>query len=59
MRRSVIKPLEAMSKAARRIAEGDFDIVLPVSHVTEIAEVRTGFEVMVEGLRESFKSRLN
>jgi signal transduction histidine kinase len=57
MRRSVVKPLEAMSKAARRIAEGDFDINLPVSRVTEIAEVRTGFEVMVAGLRESFQKQ--
>lgn len=57
MRRSVVKPLEAMSKAARRIAEGDFDIDLPVSRVMEIAEVRAGFEVMVEGLRESFQKQ--
>ena len=51
MRWSVVKPLEAMSKAARRIALGDFDIKLPYSHVTEIAGVRTGFHVMVDGLK--------
>jgi signal transduction histidine kinase len=57
MRRSVVKPLEAMSGSARRIAEGDFDLHLPISRVTEIAEVRTGFEVMVAGLKESFQKQ--
>lgn len=57
MQGSVVKPLEAMSGTARRIAEGDLDLNLPVSRVTEIAQVRTGFEVMVAGLRESFQKR--
>jgi signal transduction histidine kinase len=57
MRRYVVKPLEAMSRAARQIAEGDLDVDLPVSRVTEIAQVRTGFEVMVRGLREAFQKQ--
>jgi signal transduction histidine kinase len=57
MRRYVVKPLEAMSGTARQIAEGDLDLNLPVSRVTEIAEVRTGFEVMVAGLQESFQKQ--
>jgi signal transduction histidine kinase len=57
MRRSVVMPLEAMSGTARRIAEGDLDLNLPISRVTEIAEVRTGFEVMVAGLREAFQKQ--
>jgi signal transduction histidine kinase len=57
MRRSVVKPLEAMSRTARRIAEGDLDLNLPISKVTEIAEVRSGFEVMVAGLRDSFQKQ--
>ncbi|MDQ0200354.1 sensor histidine kinase [Neobacillus ginsengisoli] len=57
MRRYIVKPLEAMSGTARRIAEGDLDLHLPVSRVTEIAEVRTGFEVMVAGLRKSFQKQ--
>jgi signal transduction histidine kinase len=57
MRRSVVNPLEAMSKAARRIAKGDLEIHLPVSHVTEIFDVRAGFEVMVAGLNESFQNQ--
>ncbi|WP_337956076.1 HAMP domain-containing sensor histidine kinase [Alicyclobacillus herbarius] len=57
MGRHVVKPLEAMSRAARQIAEGDFDFHLPVSRATEIAQVRTGFEIMVAGLRESFQQQ--
>jgi signal transduction histidine kinase len=57
MRRNVVKPLEAMSRAARQIAEGDLDFKLPASRVTEITQVRTGFEVMVVGLRESFEKQ--
>jgi signal transduction histidine kinase len=57
MGRHVVKPLEAMSRAARQIAEGDLDLHLPVSGVTEIAQVRTGFEIMVAGLRESFQKQ--
>jgi signal transduction histidine kinase len=57
MRRQVIQPLEAMSHAARRIAEGDLDFALPVSRVTEIAEVRTAFHAMVIGLRESIEKQ--
>jgi signal transduction histidine kinase len=57
MSRSVVMPLEAMSGTARRIAEGDLDLNLPISRVTEIAEVRTGFEVMVAGLREAFQKQ--
>jgi signal transduction histidine kinase len=57
MQRAIVKPLEAMSGTARRIAEGDLDLNLPVSRVTEIAQVRTGFEVMVAGLRESFQKQ--
>ncbi|MCL6625190.1 sensor histidine kinase [Alicyclobacillus shizuokensis] len=57
MGRHVVKPLESMSRAARQIAEGDLDFRLPVSRVTEIAQVRSGFEIMVAGLRESFQKQ--
>lgn len=58
MRRFILKPLEKMSQAARRIAEGDLDIQLPVSRITEIARVRDGFDVMVKGLQESFQKQM-
>lgn len=57
MRRFVIQPLERMSFAARQIAAGDWDVTLPLSRITEIAEVRDGFEVMVEGLQASFQKQ--
>lgn len=53
MRRFLLRPLERMSLAARQIAAGDWDVRLPVSRITEIAEVRDGFEVMVKGLQTS------
>jgi signal transduction histidine kinase len=53
MGRVVVRPLEAMSRAARRIASGDLDFTLPRSTVLEVAEVRAAFESMGDGLRES------
>jgi len=53
MRRSVVRPLEAMGRAARRIAGGNLDFALPESRVREIAAVRAAFEAMGAGLRES------
>ncbi|WP_261303321.1 sensor histidine kinase [Paenibacillus andongensis] len=49
----VVKPLEAMSAAAKRIAGGDLDFELPGSTVAEIADVRASFQAMGNGLRES------
>ncbi|WP_239615053.1 sensor histidine kinase [Cohnella mopanensis] len=53
MGRVVVKPLEAMGVAARRVAGGDLDFELPQSTVAEIAQVRTAFQAMGDGLRES------
>lgn len=52
-----MKPLEGMGSGARQIAEGDLDVELPKSIVTEIADVRDGFNVMVEGLKKSFRKQ--
>src|SRR5437763_11451125 len=51
--RGVVRPLEALSRAARQIAEGQLDFALPRSQVTEVAQVRAAFEVMRDGLKES------
>lgn len=51
--RVVVKPLEAMSIAARRIAGGDLDFQLPQSTVREVADVRAAFQAMGKGLQES------
>lgn len=57
MRRFLLKPLEKMSFAARQIAAGDWDAKLPSSRITEIAEVRDGFETMVNGLQQSYQKQ--
>ncbi|MCR8644261.1 HAMP domain-containing histidine kinase [Paenibacillus sp. N1-5-1-14] len=53
MGRVVVKPLEAMSAAARRIASGDLDFQLPKSTVLEVADVRSAFQAMGTSLKES------
>jgi signal transduction histidine kinase len=53
MRRLLLKPLEGLGLAARKIAESDWDVELPQSTIREIAEVREGFEIMVNGLQDS------
>ena len=55
MGRYVVRPLEATSRAAQRIAAGNLDFELPVSRVKEVAEVRAAFEGMGAGLRESIE----
>ncbi|MFD1676183.1 sensor histidine kinase [Alicyclobacillus fodiniaquatilis] len=57
MRRFIIKPLEAMRRAAGQIAVGDLDVVLSKSRVLEIAEVSNGFESMVVGLQNAFQKQ--
>jgi signal transduction histidine kinase len=53
MGRVVVKPLEAMSEAAHRIAEGDLDVTLPKTVVLEVAEVGKALQALKDGLRES------
>ncbi|GLX69618.1 sensor histidine kinase [Paenibacillus glycanilyticus] len=53
MRRLLLKPLERLGLAARQIAGNDWDIELPQSGIREIADVREGFELMVNGLQQS------
>lgn len=52
--RNVIKPLESMNRAALQIAEGDLDFAITSSNAIEIKQVRTAFQVMVNGLRDAF-----
>lgn len=57
IRRSVVSPLEAMGRAARRIAGGNLDFTLPETRVREVAEVRDAFEAMGDGLRASLRQQ--
>ena len=58
MRRYILIPLEKMSLGIRQIAEGDLDIQLPSSRISEIAEVHDGFIVMVDSLKKSFQKQV-
>lgn len=58
MRRYILIPLEKTSLCARQIAEGDLDIQLPSSKISEIAEVHDGFNVMVDSLKKSFQKQV-
>ncbi|MGA7669740.1 MAG: HAMP domain-containing sensor histidine kinase [Nitrolancea sp.] len=49
----VVRPLEAVSRAAHRIAGGDLDFAVPQSRVGEVDEVSEAFQAMGKGLRES------
>ena len=49
----VVRPLEAVSRAAHRIAGGDLDFTVPQSRVGEVDEVSEAFQAMGKGLRES------
>ena len=49
----VVRPLEAVSRAAHRIAGGDLNFAVPQSRVGEVDEVSDAFQAMGRGLRES------
>ncbi len=52
--RNVVRPLEAMSKAALQIADGDLDFQLKSSKTAEMRQVQHAFQVMGDGLRSAF-----
>jgi NtrC-family two-component system sensor histidine kinase KinB len=45
-------PIEALAKAADKIGQGDFDVTLPVSSVSEMALLSSRFGVMADALRQ-------
>jgi signal transduction histidine kinase len=51
--RTVVRPLAAVSRAARGITDGDLDVRLPHSQVKEVAEVAIALEMMSAGLRDA------
>ncbi|HEY8597162.1 MAG TPA: HAMP domain-containing sensor histidine kinase [Thermomicrobiales bacterium] len=55
LRRMVLRPLAATSRAARQIAVGDLDVRVPDSRVREVAEVSAAFEAMGVALRGSLR----
>lgn len=57
LRRAIIQPLELTSDAARRVARGELDVVLPFSQVSEVAALNHAFESMSDELRMSLARR--
>ena len=50
---TLLRPLAAMSRAARQVAAGDLDFQLPASRVREVNEVASAFHAMGDALRGS------
>ncbi|CAN5644787.1 hypothetical protein BH09CHL1_BH09CHL1_01080 [soil metagenome] len=57
LRRAVIDPLAATSKAAGRVAVGELDVHLPNSRVREVAEVNAAFGGMSVALKDSLETQ--
>lgn len=56
--RSVLRPLAAMSRAARQIAGGDLNVRLPPSQTREVAEVAAALATMSAALREALERQV-
>jgi class 3 adenylate cyclase len=52
MARSITAPIAVLSRATADVAEGRFDVRIPVTGRDEIAELSKAFNRMTEGLRE-------
>ncbi|MCW2680908.1 MAG: adenylate/guanylate cyclase with integral rane sensor [Frankiales bacterium] len=50
--RSVSEPVGAMARALRQVGSGRLDIGVAVDDVSEVGQLQSGFNAMVEGLRE-------
>nr|MCW2727891.1 hypothetical protein [Aeromicrobium sp.] len=50
--RAVVAPIDAVQQALARVAEGDFDVEVRVDDGTELGLLQSGFNEMVQGLRE-------
>jgi signal transduction histidine kinase len=53
LERTFVRPLTALSRAARGIGQGNLAVHLPASRVREVAEVAGALEAMSAGLREA------
>lgn len=55
LRRTLVMPLAATSRAARQIAAGDLAITVPGSRVREVDELNAAFQAMSEELQTSLQ----
>ncbi len=52
-------PIDLLARAADRVGKGQYDVVLPVSPVVELATLSRRFGLMTEALRQYHSSNLN
>ncbi len=55
--RSLLQPLDRLSNAMKKVAQGDLDVRIAVTSNDEVGEATGQFNAMVEGLREREKIR--
>jgi signal transduction histidine kinase len=55
--RAVFKPLGAIARAARQINQGDLELDLPVTRITEVNDFVRAFGQMRDGLKESLSAQ--
>ncbi len=53
IRRSVVRPIQELEAAARRISEGDLETTVPVEAEDEVGRLAQAFGQMVAGLRQA------
>ncbi|MDC0712139.1 cache domain-containing protein [Stigmatella sp. ncwal1] len=51
--RRVVKPVRALSEAAKRVAAGDLNVTVPVDKEDEVGQLGHAFNTMVTGIRET------
>ena len=55
--RSILGPLADLRRATGAVAEGDFDVAVPVTTADELGDLAASFNQMVDGLRERERIR--
>jgi adenylate cyclase len=54
---AVSDPVRSVAAALRRVGQGDLDVSVPVYDASEVGRLQSGFNAMVEGLRERERIR--
>ncbi|MBK5307786.1 MAG: HAMP domain-containing protein [Frankiaceae bacterium] len=54
---AVSDPVRSVATALRRVGQGDLDVSVPVYDASEVGRLQSGFNTMVEGLRERERMR--
>jgi len=54
---AVSDPVRSVGAALRRVGDGDLDVEVPVYDASEVGELQSGFNAMVQGLRERAQLR--